>query len=135
MNKEPGYEDFYVWHTGKINNVTGERSPPCNWISNFRFSAWKWNEKRQAYYLHQFLPEQPDLNYRNSIVVESMKDVIRFWLGKGVSGFRVDAIPTLFEIAPDSRGNLPDEPKSGNPNCDKNDFCYLNHIYTNDVSG
>lgn len=64
VNKEPGYEDFYVWHPGKINNETGERSPPNNWISIFRFSAWKWNEKRQAYYFHQFLAEQPDLNYR-----------------------------------------------------------------------
>lgn len=82
--------------------------------------------------MHQFLIEQPDLNYRNPKVVEEMKNVIRYWLGKSVSGFRVDAVPTLFEVAPDRRGNLPDEPKSGNCN-DPVDFCYLKHIYTNDL--
>lgn len=69
---------------------------------------------------------------RNPKVVEGMKDVLRFWLGKGVSGFRVDAIPTLFEVAPDARGNLPDEPKSGKCD-DPDDYCYLNHTFTYDL--
>lgn len=63
-------------------------------------------------------------SFRNPKVVESMKHVLRYWLGKGVNGFRVDAIPTLFEVAPDAKGNLPDEPKSGKCD-DPNDFCYL----------
>lgn len=61
-----------------------------------------------------------------------MNEVMRFWMDKNVSGFRVDAIVTLFEVAPDAQGNLPDEPKSGACN-DPNDHCYLNHIYTNDL--
>lgn len=131
MNREPGYENFYVWHPGKIDETTGERSPPNNWISSFRYSAWEWNEKRQEYYLHQFTIEQPDLNYREPKVVENMKEVLRYWLKKGVSGFRVDTIPSLFEIAPDENGNLPDEPLSGKCS-DPNDYCYLKHIYTYD---
>lgn len=62
-----------------------------------------------------------------------MMSVMRFWLDKGAFGFRVDAIPNLFEVAPDARGNLPDEPKSGKCS-DPNDFCYLNHIYTNNLN-
>lgn len=62
-----------------------------------------------------------------------MKQVLRYWLGKGVNGFRVDAIPTLFEVAPDAKGNLPDEPKSGK--CDDPvDYCYLDHVYTYDLN-
>lgn len=94
---------------------------------------WEWNEKRQMYYLHQFAKQQPDLNYRNPKVVEEMKNVLRYWLGKGVSGFRVDAVPTIFEIAPDENGNQPDEPLSGE--CDDVvDPCYLKHIYTQDLN-
>lgn len=133
MNKEPGYENFYVWHPGRINATTGERSPPSNWLSNFRYGAWEWNEKRQEYYLHQFIIEQPDLNYRDPLVVENMKNVLRHWLGKGVSGFRVDAIPVLFEVAPDSDGELPDEPVSGKCS-DPDDYCYLDHLYTTDLN-
>lgn len=59
---------------------------------------WEWHETRQEYYLHQFLPQQPDLNYRNEALCKEMDDVLRFWLDKGVAGFRVDAIQHLFEI-------------------------------------
>ena len=133
VNKEPGYEDFYVWHPGKMNSTTGKRSPPSNWLSQFRYSAWQWNDKRQAYYLHQYAVQQPDLNHRNPDVVKTMKNVMAFWLNKGAYGFRVDAIPNLIEVAPDARGNLPDEPKSGKCS-DPNDFCYLKHIYTNNLN-
>lgn len=71
------------------------------------------------------------MNYREPKVVQKMKDVLWYWLEKGVSGFRVDTIPSLFEVAPDENGNYPDEPVSGK--CpDPNDYCYLNHIYTYD---
>nr|XP_053649051.1 probable maltase [Cherax quadricarinatus] len=66
-------------------------------LSVFRGSAWEWSEERQQFYYHQFLAEQPDLNYRNSIVREEMKNVLLFWINKGVDGFRVDAIKHLFE--------------------------------------
>ncbi|KAG4066648.1 hypothetical protein HA402_007284 [Bradysia odoriphaga] len=129
-NGEAEYKDYYIWHPGKIEN--GVRVPPNNWVSIFRFSAWQWSEKRQEYYLHQFVKEQPDLNYRNPKVVQAMKDVLVFWMEKGVSGFRVDAVPFLFEVEADADGNYPDEPLSGE--CDDPDStCYLSHIYTQNI--
>ncbi|XP_073813075.1 maltase A1-like [Musca autumnalis] len=131
---DPEYRDFYVWHNGKVNATTGEREPPSNWLSAFRYSAWQWSDKRQQYYLHQFAIKQPDLNYRNPKVVEEMKNVMRFWLGKGISGFRIDAVPFLFEKELDTDNNYPDEPVVENvSNCpDPDDYCHLQHIYTND---
>lgn len=130
--REKGYENFYIWHPGKVNNSTGKRSPPNNWLSVFRFSAWQWSEVRQEYYFHQFTKEQPDLNYRDPSVVENMKNTLRFWLAKGVSGYRIDAVPSLFEINKDKNGDYPDEPLSGNCKDDPLSHCYLNHIYTTD---
>lgn len=127
-----GFENFYIWHPGKVNNKTGQREPPNNWNSVFRFGAWEWNAVRKEYYLHQFAPQQPDLNYRDPGLVENMKNTLRFWLAKGVSGFRVDTIPNLFEINADKNGNYPDEPLSGNCKDDPWSHCYLNHIYTTD---
>lgn len=127
-NRVAGYEDFYVWHSG-FTATNGSRIEPNNWISVFRNSAWQWHEGRGQYYLHQFLKEQPDLNYREPKVVEAMKDVLRLWLGRGVSGFRIDAVPYLFEILPDANGNYIDEPESGECT-DFNNPCYLKHMYT-----
>lgn len=89
---DPEYADFYIWHEGKKNPKGGRNVEPNNWVSLFYGSAWTWSEKRQAYYLHQFAKQQPDLNYRNPKVMQQMSDVLRFWLSKGVSGFRVDAV-------------------------------------------
>lgn len=113
VNREKGYEDYYVWHDGKTNAETGEREPPSNWLQAFRGSAWEWNEVRQQYYLHQFAVQQADLNYRNPLVVEQMKRVLRYWLDLGVAGFRCDAVPVLFEIEPDANGQYADEEVSG----------------------
>lgn len=130
-NRTVGFENFYVWHPGKTD-ASGNRLPPNNWNSVFRGSAWEWNEVRQEYYLHQFVVKQPDLNYREPLVVEAMKDVLRFWLAKGVSGFRIDAVPYLFETPLDENSMYPDEPLSGL--CDDADGpCYLTHIYTQDI--
>uniref|UniRef100_A0A1B0CTF6 alpha-glucosidase n=1 Tax=Lutzomyia longipalpis TaxID=7200 RepID=A0A1B0CTF6_LUTLO len=131
VDRVPGYEDFYVWHPGKI--VNGQRQPPNNWVSVFRGSAWTWNEKRQEYYFHAFLKEQPDLNYRNQATVDAMKETLRFWMQKGVFGFRIDAVPYLFEVPADSNGNIPDEPLTG-PSCpDPTHDCYTQHIYTQNL--
>ncbi|XP_023166352.2 maltase A1 [Drosophila hydei] len=133
VNGDPQYKDYYIWHNGKINEETGEREAPSNWNSEFRYSAWEWNEVRQQYYLHQFAIGQPDLNYRNPAVVNEMKNVIKFWLAKGVSGFRIDAIPYLFEIELDRYNEYPDEPLSNDSSCpDPDDHCYTQHIYTQD---
>ncbi len=73
--------DWYIW-----------RDQPNNWLSQFGGSSWEFDEKTQQYYLHSFLKEQPDLNWRNRDVKEAMFDALRFWLDKGVDGFRVDVM-------------------------------------------
>jgi alpha-glucosidase len=73
--------DWYLW-----------RDAPNNWLSNFGGSAWQFDEASGQYYYHAFLPEQPDLNWRNPEVVQAMLGVLRFWLERGVDGFRVDVL-------------------------------------------
>ena len=128
--RDPIYKDFYIWHDGHVS-PNGTRSPPNNWLSVFRFSAWEWHAGRKQYYLHQFTKEQPDLNYRDPRVVENMKNVLWYWMARGVDGFRIDTIPNLYEIEADKNGNYPDEPKSGFC-ADPLSHCYLKHIYTAD---
>src|SRR4051794_7085466 len=79
--------DWYIWRDG---GESGE--PPSNWQSNFGGSAWSWDEATRQFYYHAFLKEQPDLNWRNPKVREAMHDVLRFWLARGVDGFRVDVL-------------------------------------------
>ena len=93
-NREAGFEDFYVW---RDSAVAGEIVPPNNWVSVFSGPAWTWSEKRQQFYYHQFAYQQPDLNFRNPDVVKEITDTLFFWIEKGVSGFRIDAINHLFE--------------------------------------
>ncbi|XP_060666023.1 maltase 2 isoform X3 [Drosophila nasuta] len=124
--KEPGYEDFYIWSDGKLDE-DGQRQPPNNWQSVFYGSAWEWNEEREQYYLHQFTKEQPDLNFRNAAVVQAMDDVMLYWLQKGVAGFRIDAVNHLFESE-----TLADEPLSGK-STDPLSYDYTRHIYTKDL--
>ncbi|XP_018793242.1 PREDICTED: maltase 2-like isoform X2 [Bactrocera latifrons] len=126
INKEDGFEDFYIWADAKVDNK-GNKMPPNNWQSVFYGSAWTFNEKRNQYYLHQFTPAQPDLNFRNPKVVEAMDEVLRFWLDKGINGFRVDAVNHLFEDV-----KLRDEPLSGKTD-DMNSYEYTKHIYTKDM--
>lgn len=126
--QDPTYKDFYLWHPGKT--VNGVLQPPNNWVSVFRGSAWTYSTIRKEYYFHAFLKEQPDLNYRNPAVVEAMKDVLRFWLTRGVSGFRIDAVPYLFEVAANSDGSYPDEPLTGSSCPNPMDDCYTVHTYT-----
>ncbi|XP_055694573.1 maltase A1-like [Lutzomyia longipalpis] len=126
------YKDFYIWHPGKLDPADPKKKlPPSNWLSAFRGKAWKWHSGRGEFYLHQFSYQQPDLNYRNQKVVDTMKDVLRFWLKKGVDGFRVDAVPHLFEVET-INGQYPDEAKSGNTD-DPDDFGYLYHNLTQNL--
>lgn len=78
--------DWYIWAGGKPDG-----SPPNNWLSVFGGSAWEWDEATGQYYMHAYLKGQPDLNWRNPDVKKAMFDVLRFWLDRGVDGFRVDA--------------------------------------------
>ncbi|PSN52222.1 Maltase 1 [Blattella germanica] len=111
VQKIDPYTDYYVWIDPKYDE-NGTRIPPSNWLSVFGGSAWEWREERQQYYLHQFV------------------NVIRFWLDKGVDGFRIDAVPYLFED-PD----LKDEPLSGDPNALPTEANYLTHVYTQNLPG
>ncbi|HWT65369.1 MAG TPA: alpha-glucosidase [Terracidiphilus sp.] len=91
------YRDWYVWHDGKGETATSPGEVPNNWQSDFGHSAWKWDGTTRQYYYHKFYAEQPDLNWNNPKVHQAFKDIISFWLKRGVAGFRFDAITTLFE--------------------------------------
>ncbi|MFV0302190.1 MAG: alpha-amylase family glycosyl hydrolase [Paracoccus sp. (in: a-proteobacteria)] len=86
-SKDNPRADWYVWSDPKPDG-TG----PNNWLSIFGGSAWQWSPAREQYYLHNFLKEQPDLNFHNPDVQAALLDVARFWLEKGVDGFRLDTI-------------------------------------------
>ena len=96
-SKSNPYRDWYVWHDGKGQTATDKGQPPNNWQSVFGGSAWEWDDKTRQYYYHKFYIQQPDLNWNNPKVHQAFKDIIDFWLKKGVAGFRFDAITTLFE--------------------------------------
>ena len=95
-SKDNPKRDWYVWRDGKPGG-TPPNNPPNNWISEFGHSAWQYDPKTNQYYYHRFYTQQPDLNWRNPAVEKAMFDSVRFWLDRGVAGFRFDAIPTLFE--------------------------------------
>ena len=84
--------DFYLWADPALDG-----GPPNNWLSRFGGSAWTLNQATGQYYHHTFLPEQPDLNWRSPRVREAMFAVMRFWLGRGVDGFRTDAAMSLLK--------------------------------------
>ena len=79
--------DWYLWR-----DPAPDGGPPNNWLSNFGGSAWEWDAATGQYYYHAFLKEQPDLNWRNPEVRAAMYDVLRFWMRRGVDGFRVDVL-------------------------------------------
>lgn len=93
--------EWYIWSDGKPDS-----GPPNNWRSNFGGGAWEWDEKTGQYYYHAFLKEQPDLNWRNAEVRQAMIGVLRFWLERGVDGFRVDVMHHLVKDI-DYRDNPP----------------------------
>ena len=96
-SRDNPYRDWYVWRDGKGETATSPGEPPNNWQSLFGHSAWQWDEKTQQYYYHKFYIQQPDLNWNNPKVHEAFKDIVGFWLERGVGGFRFDAITTLYE--------------------------------------
>jgi alpha-glucosidase len=93
--------DWYVWADPREDGL-----PPNNWLSVFSGPAWKWEPRRRQYFLHHFLPEQPSLNVRNAEARAALVDVASFWLDRGVSGLRLDAIDFLAHD-PALRNNLP----------------------------
>lgn len=97
----PQYKDYYIWI-----DCNASDPKPNNWVSVFGNSSWTYDDVRGQCYLHQFLKEQPDLNFRNPNVREEIKGVIHFWLDKGVDGFRMDAVKHILEAT-----HLRDEPQ------------------------
>ncbi len=85
---------WYIWADPRPDGA-----PPNNWLSSFEEcgSAWSWDEGTEQFYLHSFMPEQPDLNWRNPEVREEMRRIWRFWLDRGVDGFRVDAVHRIMK--------------------------------------
>ncbi|XP_038047018.1 maltase A1-like [Patiria miniata] len=116
-NSTNQYKDYYVWEDPKQDcSDPPHQCIPNNWVSVFGGSVWEWVQERQQFYLHQFLKEQPDLNYANPQVQAEMDDTLRFWLTKGVDGLRMDATRHIYE-----NDKLEDEP--------------LNPDYTDSVPG
>jgi len=113
--------NWYIWRDAK-----GPGQPPNNWQSWFGHSAWEFDPATDQYYYHHFYVQQPDLNWRNPEVRKAMYDAMRFWLDRGVAGFRVDAVSRLFEDP-----NLHDDPilpgknAYGDPN--------IQHKYTDNL--
>jgi alpha-glucosidase len=112
--------DWYIWRDGKNGG------PPNNWLSWFGGSAWTLDPRTNQYYYHYFYTQQPDLNWRNPDVKKAMFDVVRFWLDKGASGFRIDAVSRLYEDP-----GLHDDPILPGQNAygDSN----IQHKYTDDL--
>jgi alpha-glucosidase len=90
-SKTSKYRDWYIWRDGKNGQ------PPNNWQSEFGGPAWTFDKTTGQWYYNYFYPQQPDLNWRNPAVKKAMLDVTRFWYKRGVAGFRLDAVDTLFE--------------------------------------
>ncbi len=111
-SKTAEHRDWYIWQDGK-----GPGQPPNNWLSTFGTPGWTLDAKTNQYYYHYFYPEQPDLNWRNPAVEKAMLDVTRFWYKRGVAGFRLDAVDTLYE-SPTLTDNppAPGTDKFGRPN-------------------
>ncbi len=117
--------DWYVWAEAKPDG-----SAPNNWLSVFGGPAWTWDSRRKQYYLHNFLSSQPDVNFHNPDVVEQVLSDVRFWLDRGVDGFRLDAINFCFHD-PELRNNPPSEiVAEGSIGVRKeNPYGYQRHIY------
>ncbi len=91
-SRSAAHRDYYIWRDTPAAGV-----PPNNWRNRWDQSAWTWHEATAQYYLHSFLKEQPDLNWRCPEVLSEMSDVLRFWLDKGADGFRIDALAHLLK--------------------------------------
>lgn len=114
--------DWYVWA-----DPAPDGGPPNNWLSRFGGSGWEWDETSSQYYYHAFLKEQPDLNWRNKHVRDAMAEVLRFWLKRGVDGFRMDACAVLAED-----GLLRDDPPDPDADAKTPPPSRLKRIFTDD---
>lgn len=118
--------DWYVWSDPKDDGT-----PPNNWLSIFGGSAWQWDARREQYYMHNFLTSQPDLNFHNPDVQQALLDVTRFWLDRGVDGFRLDTINFYFHDK-ELRSNpaLPKERRNSTIAPSVNPYNHQEHLYS-----
>jgi len=124
-NRDNAKADWYVWADAKPDG-----SPPNNWLSIFGGSAWEWSGDRMQYYLHNFLKEQPDLNFHNPDVQDELLGVARFWLDRGVDGFRLDTI-NFYVHDKDLRDNPALNPDARNATIapEVNPYNWQDHLY------
>ena len=106
-SKDSPYRDYYIWKDPKGFDEDGNPIPPNNWASEFGGPAWEWDEATGQFYLHIFFKEQPDLNWENEKVREDLYSMVRWWLDKGVDGFRLDAINIISKPE-----GFPDDPST-----------------------
>ena len=126
-NQSNDKADWYVWADSKEDGTA-----PNNWLSIFGGGAWQWEPRRGQYYLHNFLTEQPDLNFHNPDVRKAVLDNVEFWLKKGVDGFRLDAINFCYHDA-QLRDNpaKPKEKRQGRGFSEDNPYAFQYHYYNN----
>ncbi len=117
--------DWYVWADAKPDGT-----PPNNWLSIFGGAGWQWDGRRMQYYQHNFLREQPDLNFHNPAVQAALLDVARFWLDRGVDGFRLDTI-NFYTCDKELRDNpaLPEERRNATIAPSVNPYNWQDHLY------
>ncbi|MBT8153440.1 DUF3459 domain-containing protein [Epibacterium ulvae] len=125
-NRANSKSDWYVWADPQPDGT-----PPNNWLSIFGGSAWQWDSRREQYYLHNFLTSQPDLNFHCAAVQEALLDIARFWLERGVDGFRLDTINFYFHDK-ELRSNppLPPEERNGSIAPTVNPYNHQRHLYS-----
>ncbi len=125
-SRENPKSDWYVWADPKPDGT-----PPNNWLSIFGGSAWQWDTRREQYYLHNFLTSQPDLNFHQPEVQDALLDVTRFWLDRGVDGFRLDTINFYFaDKALRDNPALPPEARNSTIAPSVNPYNHQEHFYS-----
>ena len=130
QSKDNSRADWYVWADAKLDG-----SPPNNWLSIFGGPAWTWDTSRRQYYMHNFLSAQPDFNFHNLDVQNALLDVARFWLDRGVDGFRLDTINFYFcdKQLRDNPG-LPLEERNSTIAPEVNPYNFQNHLHDKNQS-
>ncbi|AFO90517.1 DUF3459 domain-containing protein [Phaeobacter inhibens] len=126
QSRDNARADWYVWADPQPDGT-----PPNNWLSIFGGSAWQWDPRREQYYLHNFLVSQPDLNFHSPAVQDALLDVTRFWLERGVDGFRLDTINFYYHDA-ELRSNpaLPPEQRNATIAPSVNPYNHQEHLYS-----
>ena len=126
VSRDNAKANWYVWADAKPDGT-----PPNNWLSIFGGSAWEWDTARMQYFLHNFLREQPDLNFHEPAVQDALLDVARFWLERGVDGFRLDTV-NFYVHDKELRDNpaVPEDQKNSDIAPSVNPYTWQQHLYS-----